>query len=74
MHILDRNGNYVERYPVKLRAPATNGLAVFDYENNKDYRLFICGNDRLVYLYDKSGNTVKGWKQFKTNGEVRSEY
>ncbi len=73
LHILDRNGNYVERYPVKLRAPATNGLAVFDYENNKDYRLFICGNDRLVYLYDKSGNTVKGWDQFKTNGEVKSE-
>lgn len=73
LHLLDRNGNYVERYPVKLRAPATNGLAVFDYENNKDYRLFICGNDRLVYLYDKSGNTVKGWKQFKTNGEVKSE-
>ncbi len=73
LHLLDRNGNYVERYPVKLRAPATNGLAVFDYENNKDYRLFICGNDRLVYLYDKSGNTVKGWSQFKTNGEVSSE-
>lgn len=73
MHLLDRNGNYVERYPVKLRAPATNGLAVFDYDNNKDYRLFICGNDRLVYLYDKSGNTVKGWKQFKTSGVVKSE-
>lgn len=72
LHILDRNGNYVERYPVKLRAPASNGLAVFDYESNKDYRLFICGNDRMVYLYDKSGNTVKGWNQFKTNGEVKS--
>jgi WD40 repeat protein len=73
LHLLDRNGNYVERYPVKLRAPATNGLAVFDYENNKDYRLFICGNDRLVYLYDKSGNTVKGWNQFKTHQEVKSQ-
>lgn len=72
LHLLDRNGNYVERYPVKLRSPAANGLAVFDYENNKDYRLFICGTDRLVYLYDKSGNTVKGWTQFKTNGVVRS--
>jgi hypothetical protein len=70
LHLLDRNGNYVERYPVQLRSPATNGLAVFDYENNKDYRLFICGSDRLVYLYDKSGNTVKGFTQFKTNGIV----
>lgn len=73
LHILDRNGNYVERYPVKLRSPASNGLAVFDYENNKDYRLFICGEDRLVYLYDKSGNTVKGWTQYKTNSTVKAD-
>lgn len=73
LHLLDRNGNYVERYPVTLRSPATNGLAVFDYENKKDYRLFICGEDKLVYLYDKSGSTIKGWIQFKTNGLVQRE-
>src|SRR5690606_30041639 len=28
IHLLDRNGNYVERYPVELRSPAANGLAV----------------------------------------------
>ncbi len=71
LHLIDRNGNYVERYPVSLRSPATNGLSVYDYENNRDYRLFICGEDRLVYLYDKSGSTIKGWNQFKTNGKVR---
>ena len=36
LHLIDRNGNYVDRFPVKLRSPATNTLAVFDYENNKD--------------------------------------
>lgn len=73
LHLLDRNGNYVERYPVSLRSPASNGLSVFDYENNKDYRLFICGADKQVYLYDKSGSTVKGWSQFKTNGIVNKD-
>lgn len=73
LHLLDRNGNYVERYPVQLRSPATNGLALFDYENNKDYRLFICGRDHKVYAYDKTGSTVKGWNQFKTTGRVASE-
>jgi hypothetical protein len=71
LHLLDRNGNYVERYPVSLRSPATNGLSVFDYEQNQDYRLFICGEDRVVYLYDKTGSTVKGWEQFKTSGQVK---
>lgn len=72
LHLLDRNGNYVERYPVKLRSPATSGLSLFDYENNRDYRLFICGEDRKVYAYDKTGNTVEGWNQFKTRGTVRN--
>ena len=49
LHLIDRNGNYVDKYPVKLRSPASNTLAVFDYENNKDYRLFIAGEDKKIY-------------------------
>ena len=73
IHILDRNGNYVERYPVKLRSPATNSLALFDYDNNLNYRLFIAGEDKMIYSYDKTGNVVKGWKPFRTSGIVKSE-
>ncbi len=73
LHMLDRNGNYVERYPVKLRSPATNSLALFDYDNNLTYRLFIAGEDKLIYSYDKTGNTVKGWKPFRTLGTVKAE-
>ena len=70
LYLIDRNGNNVEKYPVQLRSPSTNGLALFDYENNKDYRLFICGADRKVYAYDKTGNTVRGWNQFTTSSTV----
>jgi hypothetical protein len=73
IHLLDRNGNYVERYPVKLRSPATNSLTLFDYDNNLNYRLFIAGEDKLIYSYDKTGNVVKGWKPFRTNGYVKTE-
>ncbi len=73
LYLIDRNGNNVERYPVQLRSHSTNGLALFDYENNKDYRLFICGADRKVYAYDKTGNTVRGWKQFTTTSTVTSD-
>jgi hypothetical protein len=73
LHLLDRNGNYVERYPVRLRAPATSPLALFDYDGNSDYRIIIAGEDKLIYAYDKSGNVVKGWTPFKTNGTVKTE-
>ncbi len=73
LHLLDRNGNYVERYPVRLRSPATNPLALFDYDNNRDYRLLIAGEDKLIYAYDRTGSVVKGWKPFRTTGTVTSE-
>ncbi len=73
LHLLDRNGNYVERYPVKLRSPATNSLALFDYDNNRDYRILIAGEDKKVYAYDRSGSVVRGWNTFRTAGFVHSE-
>lgn len=73
LHLIDRNGNYVDRYPVRLRSPATSPLALFDYENNGTYRLVIAGEDKNVYSYDKSGSVVKGWEPFRTAGTVTSE-
>jgi hypothetical protein len=73
IHVLDRNGNYVDRYPVKLRSAATNPMVMFDFDNNKNYRLFVAGEDKMIYSYDKSGSVVKEWKPFRTTGLVSSE-
>lgn len=73
LHILDRNGNYVERFPVKLRSPSANPMVMFDYDNNLNYRIFIAGEDKMIYSYEKTGNVVKGWTPFRTNGTVKSE-
>ena len=70
IHLLDRNGNYVERYPVKLRSPATNGMSLFDYENNKNYRIFLACEDKQIYAYAKDGTLISGWKFNKTESEV----
>ncbi|MDX2430644.1 MAG: hypothetical protein QNK35_06915 [Bacteroides sp.] len=70
LHLIDRNGNYVERYPVSLRSEASAPLALFDYDNSRDYRIFIPGTDRKIYLYDIEGNVVAGWKFGKTESLV----
>jgi outer membrane protein assembly factor BamB len=70
IHLIDRNGNYVERYPVKFRADATNGLALFDYDNRKEYRIFVACSDRKVYVYDIEGNIIPGWKFPQSEGVV----
>ena len=70
IHLIDRNGNYVERYPISLRSRATNPLALFDYDKSRDYRLFIATADRKIYLYDIEGNMISGWKFGKTESMV----
>jgi hypothetical protein len=61
IHLIDRNGNYVERYPIKLRSSATAGLSVFDYEKNRDYRILIPCKNRNIYAYDILGDLINGW-------------
>lgn len=70
IHLIDRNGNYIERYPLKLRAPATNGLALIDYDSNKNYRLFIACSDKKIYVYTKEGTLLPGWSFGETEGAV----
>ncbi|RLD61517.1 MAG: hypothetical protein DRJ01_07750 [Bacteroidetes bacterium] len=73
LFIIDRNGNNVEHYPIKLKSPATNPLALFDYNKNKDYRIFIACENKKVYVYNKEGKTLKGWKFDKTENIVNSK-
>jgi len=70
IHLIDRNGNYVERYPISLRSDATNPLALFDYDKSRDYRLFVATEDRKIYVYDIGGNMITGWKFGKTESMV----
>jgi len=70
IHIIDLKGNNVADYPIKLPAEATNGLALFDYSNKKDYRILIACNDNKVYNFNIKGQKVKGWKMKKTASQV----
>ncbi|WP_430812720.1 MULTISPECIES: DUF3352 domain-containing protein [unclassified Carboxylicivirga] len=70
LYLLDRNGNHVAKFPVRLPSEATNGMAVFDYDNNRNYRLFVACANRKIYLFDGDGNINTGWRFDKTDGRV----
>ena len=71
LQLIDRKGNNVEGYPVRLPFEASNGLAVFDYEGRKDYRILLCGTDRLVYNYTIQGKEVEGWNHHRSEDLVK---
>jgi Protein of unknown function (DUF3352) len=70
IYLVDRNGNFVDKYPVSLRSPATNGVSVFDYDRNRDYRLFVACEDRHVYAYKRDGALLDGWDFGLSESEV----
>jgi hypothetical protein len=70
LHLIDRNGNYVEGFPVKLPARATNPLTLFDYENTKDYRVLIACADKTIYNYNSNGAKNENFGAVKTANEV----
>ena len=62
IYLIDRNGNNVGSYPIKLPSDASNGISVLDYSNDKNYRLLIGCSNNMVYNYTVEGNKVDGWE------------
>ncbi len=72
IYAIDRNGNDVSNFPIMLRSRAANGIALFDYEKNENYRFFVSCEDHNIYAYDQQGNLVEGWELFKTDHLVKN--
>jgi uncharacterized protein YjiK len=60
--LIDRNGNNVQGFPITLASPATNGVSVFDYDKNRNYRYFVACEDRKIHAFDHAGKPINGWK------------
>ncbi|RUT78734.1 DUF3352 domain-containing protein [Ancylomarina longa] len=73
LQLIDRNGNNVKNYPVRLKAEAARGISVFDYDKNRNYRIFIPCKNQKVYAYSKEGKLVKGWNPAKTENPINCE-
>jgi hypothetical protein len=70
IHLISMNGHYVDGFPVKLVRNATNGISVFDYNNDREYRLVIGLDDNRTYSFDKSGREVEGFTKIQSRTKV----
>ncbi len=59
--VLDRDGKAVAPFPKEFAGGNLRPLAVFDYENNRNYRLVVTQGSR-VFMYDGQGREVSGFK------------
>tara|TARA_R110000850_G_scaffold73760_1_gene161910 strand:+ start:42779 stop:45250 length:2472 start_codon:yes stop_codon:yes gene_type:complete len=68
-YVLDRNGKEVAPFPLKFRDDITQPLAVFDYDNKRDYR-FVITQGSEVLMYDNKGKSVSGFTFKKAGSKV----
>ena len=67
---IDRLGNKVGKFPVNLKSTASNGVAIAEYGNNREYRFILAGEDRNIYLYDLFGKLIPKWSFEGADGEI----
>jgi len=70
IYMLDMEGKNVEDYPIKLASEASNGIAIFDLDKTKDYRMLIACKNHKVYNFSKEAKLIKEWKFGSTAGRV----
>lgn len=70
IYMFDRNGNDMKGFPITLRSPATNAIAVIDYERNRDYRIFIATENKRIVCYKADGEQLTAFAFNKTEEKV----
>lgn len=70
LYLIDLTGAFVKDYPVQLNSEAAAGLALIDYNNDKEYKILIPGINGQVYNYTKDGSLLKDWKSKNTNKNI----
>ncbi len=73
MYLIDRNGNAAGNFPLTFRTACKQGITVYDYDNNRNYRIFAPCEDRTVYLYGLDGKPVNGWNPQKSDKPIVSK-
>jgi len=59
--VLDRNGKEVSPFPKDFPGGNLGPLAVFDYEQNRNYRLVVTQGSK-IFMFDGRGQAVSGFK------------
>ena len=70
IHCIDKNGNYVDNYPLEIKGGISSEITVYDYENDGNYRIFVPCNNKRLYLYTKNGTPLNTWTPVETMDKI----
>lgn len=58
---IDRLGNSLPGFPIKLPNDQITHLNLVDYDQTRDYRIFVASEKGNLWLLDKNGSILEGW-------------
>lgn len=65
IYLIKADGTNMPNFPKKLPTSTQLSLSLFDYESDKNYRIFIATQNGSIYGYDISGRPLDGWNPKK---------
>jgi hypothetical protein len=70
LHVIDRLGNYVKPFPVNIAEKDIEFVSVVDYDHSKNYRFLVSGKSGKLWMFDKTGENLDGWKPKSVEGSL----
>lgn len=70
LEIIDRLGNAVSPFPVAVPNQVYDFVRVVDYDNSKRYRYLLAEKSGRLWLLDKEGKNLDGWKPRIVDGAL----
>lgn len=71
IYMIDRNGQYVEDYPIKLSSPASGGLTLFGSGSPHDRKILVPCVNGNIYGYELSGKPLTGFNPLSLVGILK---
>ena len=71
IHLIDRNGEDLSKFPIRMQSPATNGLTVIDFDGLGDYGYFVACENGNLYGFEATGRPLTGWNPQPDIGKVK---
>jgi hypothetical protein len=68
----EQNGVRLDGFPVIFPdSVSLNTLSVMDYDQTKNYKILVSDQKGHLYMFDKKGKPIDGWKPLKLDGRLK---
>jgi hypothetical protein len=73
IHIIDRNGQRVEGYPVSFTDFQITNLFLLDYNHSRNYRFLVSDNSGNLRMLNDKGKLLEGWNPLRFNSTLSDQ-